>query len=108
MQSAERIIARNDQVGVERKRKAIWRCGLSDIIRIEAYKRNQIAVDLICFDVWYEADGETWMATAHEDLDGWDDFTASLRALDGFDLDWFAKVSLPPFAECRTRVYIRR
>lgn len=108
MQAAERIVVRNDYVGVERKRQAVWRCALEDIVRIEAYKRDQTVVDLICFDIWYDADGETWMVTAHEDLDGWEELTTRLRTLDGFDAEWFAKVSQPPFAECRTRVYIRR
>jgi hypothetical protein len=108
MQSEERIIVSDGHVGIERKREPVWRCALSDIVRIEAYKRDQTVVDLICFDIWYEADGVSWMVTAHEDLDGWEDLTARLRDLEGFDGDWFARVSQPPFAECRTRVYIRR
>ena len=107
MQPAERIVIKGDHVGVERKRKPLWRCALSEIVRIDAYKRDQGTVDLICFDIWYETDGE-WMVTAHEDLEGWDDLTARLRELAGFDRDWFAKVSQPPFAECRTLVYVRR
>lgn len=108
MQSAERIVVTDSHIGVEHKRKAIWRCALSDIVRIDAYKRNQVVVDLICFDIWYEADGESWMVTPHEDLEGWDQLTERLRDLPGFDADWFAKVSQPPFAECRTLVYVRR
>lgn len=108
MQSAERIVVGDAEVGVERKRRPLWRCALSDIVRIDAYKRDQITVDLICFDIWYEKDGESWMVTAHEDLHGWDELTERLRTLTGFDRDWFAKVSQPPFAECRTLVYVRR
>ena len=84
MQPAERIVIKGDQVGVERKRKPLWRCALSEIVRIDAYKRDQGAVDLICFDIWYETDGE-WMVTAHEDLEGWEELTACLRDLPGFD-----------------------
>jgi hypothetical protein len=75
MQPAERIVIKGDQVGVERKRKPLWRCALSEIVRIDANKRDQGAVDLICFDIWYETDGE-WMVTAHEDLEGWEELTA--------------------------------
>jgi hypothetical protein len=48
------------------------------------------------------------MVTAHEDLEGWEELTACLRDLPGFDGEWFAKVSQPPFAEGRTLVYVRR
>jgi len=108
MQAAERIVVGNGHVGVERRRQAVWRCALEDIVRIDAYKRDQTVVDLICFDIWYETGGESWMVTAHEDLEGWEDLTAQLRTLDGFDAGWFARVSHPPFAECRTLVYVRR
>lgn len=108
MRTVERIFVRDGQVGVERGRDVLWRCGVADIVRIEAYKRDQGAVDLICFDIWYEADGGPWMVMAHEDLEGWEDLTARLRKLERFDPNWFAKVSQPPFAECRTVVYLRR
>jgi len=48
------------------------------------------------------------MVAAHEDLEGWEELTACLRDLPGFDADWFANVSQPPFAECRTLVYVGR
>jgi len=107
MAGSERIVVQHDVIRGERDRKPLWQCRLHEIVRIEAYKRNQIAVDLICFDIAFELDGEQWMATVHEDLAGWDSLIAAFRLLADFDRDWFAKVSQPPFTECRTVVYER-
>jgi hypothetical protein len=107
MQPGERIVIKGDQVGLERKRKPRWRCALPEIVRIDADKRDQGAVDLICFDICYETYGD-WMASAHEDLESWEERTACLLDLPGFDADWFARVSQPPFPECRPLVYERR
>ena len=39
MQPAERIVIKGDQIGVERKRKPLWPCPVSWVVRIDAYKR---------------------------------------------------------------------
>lgn len=75
MHPAERIFIKGDQVGVERKRKRLRRCALAGIVHIDACRRDQGAVDLICFDIWYETDAE-WMVAAHEDREGWEELTA--------------------------------
>jgi hypothetical protein len=43
----------------------------------------------------------------HEEEVWWPDLMAELATLKGFDPDWFAKVSQPPFAECLTVAFQR-
>ena len=76
---------------------------LTDVSRVEFFKRDEITTDLICCEVTV---GDI-VHYHHEDAPGWDVFVSELQALPGFDCDWYAKVFKPPFAECRTVAFLR-
>ena len=71
---------------------------LPGIDRVTFYKRDEITADLICCDV--EIAGKTW--TFHEELKGWQTLVQHLEGLPGFQADWFAAVSQPPFSTSET------
>lgn len=73
------------------------------IDRVRFYKRDEITTDLICCDV--EIAGRTW--TFHEDLKGWQMLVQHLERLPGFQADWFAVVSQPPFSTSETTAFSR-
>jgi len=76
---------------------------LSEIDRVTFYKRDEITSDLICCDV--EITGKIW--TFHEELEGWPALLRHLERLSGFQTDWFAAVSQPPFATSETIAFSR-
>lgn len=76
---------------------------LADVSRVEFYKRDELTTDLICCDVTV---GET-VYFLHEEAPGWDEAIDAFHALPGFDAEWFAKVSQPPFAESSTTAFER-
>jgi hypothetical protein len=76
---------------------------LTDVSRVEFYKRDELTTDLICCEA--TADGVVHFR--HEEAPDWDQFVEELRKLPGFDGDWFAKVGKPAFAECRIVAFTR-
>ena len=70
---------------------------IQEIRRIEFYKTDQIATDLICCDIQCRES----VFHFHEEEPEWSDLIHSLCALDGFRDDWFVQVSQPAFAESR-------
>jgi hypothetical protein len=76
---------------------------LAEIGRVEFYKRDELTTDLACCEV--AAGGVVHFS--HEEAPAWDDLVRDLRALPGFDADWFARVSQPPFAERRICAFER-
>lgn len=78
-----------------------------EVNRIEAYKRDLLAVDLICMDLWLPGRGE-W-CLLHEEAPGWEAWTEALAAAIPLEVpDWYARIVKPAFAENRTVVYERR
>lgn len=76
------------------------------IVSIEAYKRDELVTDLICFDILISAElPMTWRI--HEEVQGWPELVEALQRLSGFDADWHANVSQPAFAEGRVVIYDR-
>ncbi|MEM6858079.1 MAG: hypothetical protein AAF559_09415 [Pseudomonadota bacterium] len=67
---------------------------LDAVERVEFFKRDRITTDLICCEITCR-DGRflEW----DEDMSDWRGIIALLEELSGFDRDWFAKVSQPPF-----------
>ena len=76
---------------------------LFEIERVTFYKRDEITTDLICCDV--ETTDCTW--TFHEELNGWQMLVRHLEGLPGFQKDWFAKVSQPPFGTSQMVAFSR-
>ena len=68
---------------------------LGDVERVEFFKRNELTTDLICCTIVFGDGGKLFL---HEEMPDWQNKIESLAELDGFDQDWFAKVSQPPFA----------
>lgn len=75
---------------------------ISDVLKVEFYKVDQLTTDLICCELTL---GDGPQIRLHEDLPQWERDMARLANLDGFDKNWFAKVSQPPFASCNTIAY---
>jgi hypothetical protein len=79
------------------------RLPLRRIESVTFYKIDEVTTDLICCAV--QVDGK--VRTFHEDLDGWDLLLEHLAKLPGFDRNWFAQVSQPPFATRETVAFRR-
>lgn len=77
---------------------------LAEVSRVDFYKRDELTTDLVCCEV--TAGGLVHFS--HEESPSWDAFVGALQGLPDFDREWFAKVSQPPFAECRTCAFERR
>jgi hypothetical protein len=78
----------------------------SAVDRVEAFKRDLYALDLICLEL--RARG-SWVEV-NEEMEGWDLLLSAMHerlpgALDQAKL--YAAVMQPPFAECRTVVFER-
>lgn len=76
---------------------------LTAIDRVTFFKRDEVITDLICCDI--DVGGQTWFF--HEEAAEWDDLIRQLETLPGFRPDWFAAVSKPSFALCKTLAYGR-
>jgi hypothetical protein len=80
---------------------------LACVRQVTFYKRDELTTDLICCDVVADdaAGAVTWFC--HEDASEWREWLDNLESLDGFDPDWFSRVSQPPFGSCETIAYVR-
>lgn len=76
---------------------------LDEVTKVTFFKRDEVTTDLICCEV--VAAGTSYIF--HEELDGWDLLIDHLKSLPGFDGDWFASVSQPPFAASVTVAFSR-
>ena len=83
--------------------KLLARLPLADIGKVTFHKRDEITTDLICCNV--VVGEKVW--TFHEELVGWEMLIEHLRGLPSFRDDWFAAVSLPPFATSETVAFSR-
>ena len=77
---------------------------LHEVKRVVFYKRDEITTDLICCDVEFGSTTRTF----HEEMASWGMVLAHLKALPGFDQNWFRGVSQPPFATSETIAFIRQ
>jgi hypothetical protein len=78
----------------------------SEVWRIQAFKRDLFAVDLICFQLYL--DGTEQIVEVDEQMDGFAAFEKILpEKFKGFDPDWFPKVANPAFAPNLTEIWIR-
>ena len=80
---------------------------LANVRRVAFYKRDELTTDLICCDVEVDADHGPLTWFYHEEGPDWQSWLDDLSSLVGFDNDWFAKVSQPPFERCETVAYVR-
>ena len=67
---------------------------LDAVERVEFFKRDQVTTDLMCCEI---ALRDSRFLEWNEDMSDWPAIIASLEGLPGFDRDWFARVSQPPF-----------
>lgn len=70
---------------------------------VKFFKRDEITTDLICCDI--EADDRSLFF--HEEMSVWDPVLTHLKRLQGFDVNWFSKVSQPAFETCLHVAYQR-
>jgi hypothetical protein len=76
-----------------------------DVKYIESYKRDMVTEDLICLDIGLSYGR---VVALHEELKGYETFKTMMHSkLNIQNKDWMADVMLPPFEECRTKVYTR-
>lgn len=102
----ERIVVSADGFDVLRDSDLLGRVRFDDILSVEAYKRDELTTDLVCFDI--TTVGElpvTWFV--HEEVPGWLELVKALQHLSGFDTTWPGKIIQPAFAESRTVIYDR-
>jgi len=80
---------------------------LSSVLKVLAYKRDELTTDLICFDVTTDAAGgaRTWLF--HEEQPGFEEIARELALLPGFLTDWRDHVVKPAFASCEIVLYSR-
>jgi hypothetical protein len=104
---AELIIATSHDFAIVRGERTLRAARWEDVVRVCAYKRDELTTDLICLDVVLR-DASTWFL--HEEAPGWEDFLhAAERALPGMRpfQAWFAEVSQPAFARNETLLFER-
>jgi hypothetical protein len=80
-----------------------WR----DIVRVEAFKRDLYAVDLICLKIHFDHNSSVEL---DEEMDGWESLLERLpEYLPGSQKlsEWFEFVAFPPFKPKRTVIYQR-
>lgn len=79
-----------------------------DVVRIDAFKRDLYAVDLICLSILLD-DNAT--VEIDEEMEGWDALVDNLSEyLPGCERfsEWFDKVAYPPFKTKLTVIYRRK
>ena len=75
---------------------------LADVRQVEFYKRDELTTDLICCEIMLLGDVDPpQVIFAHEEMPHWDELIQRLEFLGGFDVEWFSRVSQPPFAQNR-------
>lgn len=75
---------------------------LSEVDRVEFFKRDEVTTDLICCEITFLGKGKTGgLIFAHEEMPHWEELIRKLEFLGGFDVEWFSQISQPPFAENR-------
>jgi hypothetical protein len=88
--------------------KPAGRVEWASIRRIEAFKKDQITVDLVCFAVTYTEVDQPLAVEVNEDMPGFADLERRLVAnLPGFMTDWRTSVIKPAFALNWTVIYER-
>ena len=101
------IVASGEDFAVMRGTRPVGSARWDDVVRVRAYKRDDLTVDTICLDIEVR-DGGRW--SLNEEAPGWEDFLeAAERALPGMRpfATWFASVSRPPFAASEMVVFER-
>jgi hypothetical protein len=89
---------------VENGRRVIFVAGFDEIVRVTAFKRDEVTTDLICMEI-HLANGEN--IELHEDLDGFEEWMRHIESLPGITPDWRCKVIQPPFATNETLLFER-
>ncbi len=81
---------------------------LSEVERVEFFKRDEVTTDLICCEIALLPKGKIGgLIFAHEEMPHWEELIRKLEFLGGFDVEWFSHVSQPPFAENRYDAFQR-
>ena len=84
--------------------RILWR----EIIQIQAYKKDLITEDMVCWDLTVDANQSGSTYTLHEEMDGFEELGVELgKVIPAFDRRWKEKVISPPFAQNRTTIYQR-
>lgn len=78
------------------------------IVKVTAFKRDLLTVDLICVALDYEGDSSTQHLELNEEMDGFAHLLSQLERTPDFLTDWRNKVALPPFATNATVLWERR
>lgn len=73
---------------------------LSDIQKVEFYKIDEIATDLICCEISYIEERLAKALIFNEEDDDFGSLDRQLASLVSYDTDWRSKVVHPPFEHC--------
>jgi hypothetical protein len=75
----------------------------NDIEKIEAYKADQLATDLICLA--FQCSGFDFLIQLHEEMKGFDDLKKSIESRFDIDADWWGRTAFPPFDVNRSVIW---
>jgi hypothetical protein len=103
-----RLVVDSTGVSILQENKPTERILWREIIQIQAYKKDLITEDLVCWDFTVDANQSGPTYTLHEEMVGFEELDAKLgKVIPAFDRKWREKVILPPFAQSRTTIYQR-
>lgn len=78
----------------------------NEIAQIQAYKKDLLTEDLVCWDITVTKDENSQTYTVHEALDGFELLVDRVsNELVSFDKTWRDKVIQPPFSKNCTVLY---
>jgi hypothetical protein len=107
-QSKAEIVIDGEYFGIMEPQRPAAYIRFADIAQITGFKLSQVTVDLICFEIVVgQSDRKERVYVLHEDLPGFEELTARLAMLPGFNRDWHSVVAYPPFKENGTVLFQR-
>jgi hypothetical protein len=101
----QQIVCSKDSFSVAVGGRTIFLAGFDEIVRVWAWKRDEVTTDLICMEVEV-AGGEA--IQLNEDMVGFDVWADCLVNLPGAVAGWREYVVQPPFERNETLLYERQ
>ncbi|MEM9494875.1 MAG: hypothetical protein AAGA09_02635 [Pseudomonadota bacterium] len=88
-----------DRITVSGLRNTPITIDLAQIHKVAFFKRDLMTVDLICCEIGFTDDEGAGLLILDEEMARFDDVAEWLKALPGFQEDWFLTVFAPAFEE---------
>lgn len=102
----ERLEISDDGLALFEGDREVYSFRWSDVSKVETYKRDLFAVDMICLDFTVDKDQSVYMT--HDDMNGFNELTSQLtRHFPSIAPDWWSRVAFPAFATNHGILYER-